>query len=59
MGIITDIRKKFKSISRYNQILKILIKYGFEDLVQYLEKNKRYTFIQKLIPNTTKKKVAK
>jgi len=59
MGIITDIRNKFKSISRYNQILKILIKYGFEDLVQYLEKNKRYTFIQKLIPNATKRQVAK
>ena len=59
MGIITDIKNKFKSISRYNQILKILIKYGFEDLVQYLEKNKRYTFIQKLIPNATKRQVAK
>lgn len=59
MGVITDIRKKLRSISRYNQILKILIKYGFEDLVQYLEENKRYTFIQKLIPNSTKKQVAK
>ena len=58
MGIITGIRKKFKSISRYNQILKILLKYGFEDLVHYLEENKRYTFIQKLIPNSTKKQVA-
>lgn len=59
MGVITDIRKKLRSISRYNQILKILIKYGFEDLVQYLEENKRYTFIRKLIPNSTKKQVAK
>lgn len=59
MGLIIDTIKRFKSISRYNQILRVLIKYGFEDLVQYLEENKHYTFIQKLIPNSTKKRVAK
>ncbi|WP_223550376.1 AarF/ABC1/UbiB kinase family protein [Aestuariivivens sp. NBU2969] len=59
MGVIIDIVKKIKSISRYNQILKVLIKYGFEDLVQYMEENKHYTFVQKLIPSTTKKRVAK
>ncbi|MFL1011728.1 ABC1 kinase family protein [Flavisericum labens] len=35
------------------------MKYGFEDLVQYLEKNRHYSFIQKLIPDSTKKRVAK
>ncbi|GAA4296238.1 ABC1 kinase family protein [Aestuariibaculum suncheonense] len=34
------------------------MKYGFEDLVQYLEENRHYTFIQKFIPNSTKKHVA-
>lgn len=59
MGIITDIIKRFKSISRYNQILKVLIKYGFDNLVQYLEENNHYSFIKKLIPNSTKNRVTK
>jgi len=59
MGILTSVRRNFKSISRYNQILKVLIKYGFEDLVYYLEENKQYTFIHKFIPKSTKKLVSK
>lgn len=55
MGILNGIRKNFKSISRYNQILKVLLKYGFEDLVYYLDENKHYTFFQKLIPKVYKK----
>jgi len=55
MGLLTGIRNNFKSISRYNQILKVLLKYGFEDLVYYLDESKRYKFIQKLIPKTSKK----
>ncbi|WP_347925613.1 AarF/UbiB family protein [Pontimicrobium sp. SW4] len=55
MGIIAGIGKNFRSISRYNQIIKVLIKYGFEDLVDYLEENKQYTFLQKLIPKTSRK----
>ncbi len=59
MGILTDIRKRIKSISRYNQILRVLLKYGFEDLVNYLEENKQYTFIHKFIPSSTRKAVTK
>ncbi len=59
MGVINDTIKRLKSISRYNQILKVLMKYGFEDFVQYLEENSHYRIVQKLIPNTTKKRVAK
>ncbi|MEH6537219.1 MAG: AarF/UbiB family protein [Psychroserpens sp.] len=55
MGIISGIGKNFKSISRYNQILTVLLKYGFEDLVYYLEEKKQYTFIQKLIPKSSRK----
>ena len=56
MGIIVGIGKNFRSISRYNQIIKVLIKYGFEDLVEYIEENKKYTFFQKLIPKTSRKR---
>lgn len=56
MGILTGIRKNFKSISRYNQILRVLLKYGFEDLVYYLDERKQYTFLQKLIPSASRKR---
>lgn len=56
MSIIEGIGKNFKSISRYNQIIKVLIKYGFDDLVDYIEENKEYTFLQKLIPRSSKKR---
>ena len=55
MGILTGIRKNFKSFSRYNQILRVLLKYGFEDLVYYLDKRKQYTFLQNLIPKASRK----
>lgn len=50
MGIYTTIGKKYKSISRYNQILQVLLRYGFEDLVQHLEEKKKFTFLKRLIP---------
>lgn len=55
MGVLNGIRRNFKSISRYNQILKVLLKYGFEDLVYYLDESKHYTFFQKFIPKSYKK----
>ena len=55
MGILNGIRRNFKSISRYNQILRVLMKYGFEDLVYYLDEHNRYTFIQNFIPKKLKK----
>lgn len=59
MSVTSNISRKLKSITRYNQILRVLMKYGFEDLVQYLEDNKRYTFLQKLIPKTSRINAAK
>ncbi len=55
MGIITGIGRKFKSVSRYNQILRVLVKYGFEDLVQHLEEKDQYTFLRKIIPKKSRK----
>ena len=59
MGILTRFINNFKSVSRYKQILRVLIKYGFEDLVHYLEENNQYTFIRKLIPKASRKHAAK
>ena len=58
MGIFSGIERKYKSVSRYNQILRVLVKYGFEDLVHYMEEKKKFTFLQKLIPNSSKKNAA-
>jgi ubiquinone biosynthesis protein len=58
MGIFSGIERKYKSVSRYNQILRVLVKYGFEDLVHYMEEKKKFTFLQKLIPNSSKKHAA-
>ena len=55
MGIIQGIGKNFRSISRYNQILKVLLKYGFEDFVGYLEEKNQYALMRKLIPQASRK----
>jgi len=54
MGLISGIQKKYKSASRYNQILKVLVKYGFEDLVQHMEERKRFGALRKLIPRQSR-----
>ncbi|MFK7782669.1 ABC1 kinase family protein [Psychroserpens sp.] len=59
MGLISGIGKNFKSISRYNQILRVLVKYGFEDFVYYLEEKNRYSFVKKLVPNSARTQAIK
>ncbi len=59
MGILSGIRLKYKSAVRYNQILKVLLQYGFEDLVYYLEEEKRYSFLRKLIPKSSREHAIK
>jgi ubiquinone biosynthesis protein len=54
VSLYSDIGKKYKSVGRYNQILKVLVKYGFEDFVQYFEEKKRFQFLQKLVPKASR-----
>ncbi|TXE16772.1 AarF/ABC1/UbiB kinase family protein [Psychroserpens burtonensis] len=56
MGFFSQISNKYNSVARYNQILKVLIKYGFDDLVFYMKREKRFQFFQKLIPKSSKKR---
>jgi ubiquinone biosynthesis protein len=53
MGLVKSIKRKYKSVSRYNEILKVLVKYGFDDLVQHLEEKKKYDFLRKFIPRSS------
>ncbi len=53
MGLLSYIDVKYNYIKRYNQIMRVLLRYGFEDLVSYMEEKKRFSFLKKLIPKQT------
>ncbi|NOQ71174.1 MAG: hypothetical protein GQ574_04170 [Crocinitomix sp.] len=59
MGIFSAIGSRYKSVARYNQILRVLVKYGFEDLVHYMEEKKRYTFLRRMIPKSSRRRAIK
>lgn len=52
MSLFSSISRRYRSVRRYNQILRILVKYGFDDLVAYMEEQKRFKWIRKLIPKS-------
>ena len=54
MDVFSNIKYKYKSIVRYNQILRVLLKYGFEDLVQHLKERNKYTFFLRFVPKSSK-----
>ncbi|WP_370479022.1 ABC1 kinase family protein [Tamlana flava] len=54
MNVFSNIKYKYKSIVRYNQILRVLLKYGFEDLVQYLREKDKYTFFLRFVPKSSR-----
>lgn len=41
--------RQLKHIRRYNKILSVLLRYGFDDYVAYLEENHRFPLIRKII----------
>lgn len=53
MGLIDNITRRYNYVKRYNQVIGVLLKYGFEDLVSYLDEKKKFGFIKKLIPTNT------
>jgi ubiquinone biosynthesis protein len=59
MAIYTSLRQRFRSFIRYNQILRVFVKYGFEQIVSYMVTSKRYSFIRRIIPKTTRKNAQK
>lgn len=52
MSFFGSIGGKYRYIRRYNEIIGVLIKYGFEDFVAYLEEEKHFSFLKKLIPKS-------
>lgn len=59
MWFFGSIIRWWKSVRRYNQILRVFVKYGFQDLVSYLEAEKRFGFIRKMVPRAVVTKAKK
>lgn len=56
MGLFSGIERRYKSFRRYNQIIRVFVKYGFENLVSQMIDSGSFKLIRKLIPKTTKKR---
>lgn len=59
MGLLSNLSNRYKSFVRYNQILRVFVKYGFEEMVSYMISTDRYRLIRRFIPSTTKKNAQK
>ncbi len=59
MGLFDSIRRRYRSFARFNRILRIFVRYGFEDVVSYLIETRRFPLIRKLIPRATRRNARK
>lgn len=55
MALFDSIRQRYRSFTRFNRILRIFVRYGYEDVVSYLIETRRFALIRQLIPRTTRK----
>lgn len=58
MGLFSKLQSRYRSIIRYNQILKVLVKYGFEDWVHHLQKEQKWGFFRRLLPRSIRRHAA-
>lgn len=56
MGFFSAIVQSFKSFRRYNQILRVFVRYGFEDIVSYMISTGSFRLFRMFIPRTTRKR---
>lgn len=56
MGVFSSIGRRYRSFKRYNQIIRVFVKYGFEDMVSYLIESSNFRWVRRLIPRTTRKR---
>lgn len=56
MGLFSSISRRYRAFKRYNQILRVFVKYGFEDIVSGMIENSNWKFLRRLIPRTTRKR---
>ena len=55
MGLFSNWSRRYKSFVRYNQIIRVFVKYGYEEMVGHIIATGRYRWLRRLIPKTTKK----
>lgn len=58
MGIYNAIDRQYRHVRRYNHILRVLMHYGFEDLVSYMEEKKRFKIFRRFISKKTREESA-
>lgn len=56
MGFFSGIRRRYRSFRRYNQIIRVFVKYGFKDFVAQLIESGSFKWLRRLIPRTTRKR---
>lgn len=56
MGLFSGISRRYRSFRRYNQIIRVFVRYGFEDIMSQLIETSSFRFIRRLIPKTTVKR---
>src|SRR3989338_732908 len=59
MAIFDSIRRRYRSFVRFNRILRIFVRYGFEDVVSYLIETRRFPLLRKLVPRATRSNARK
>lgn len=56
MGFFSSIVRSFRSFRRYNQILRVFVRYGFEDIVSSMISKGSFRWFRMFIPRTTRKR---
>lgn len=56
MGLFSGLARRYRSFKRYNQIIRVFVKYGFKDMVSQLIESGSFKLIRRLIPKTTRKR---
>lgn len=59
MALFENIRQRYRSLVRFNHILRIFVRYGYEDIVSYLIETRRFSLLRKLIPRSTARNARK
>lgn len=59
MALFDSLRQRYRSFARFNRILRIFVRYGFEDIVSYLIETRRFPLLRRLIPRATRKNARK
>jgi ubiquinone biosynthesis protein len=54
MNIFTFFDGKYSNFRRYRQIIKVLLHYGFDEMVAYMEESKRFKLVRKFISSRKK-----